>query len=72
MKYVLFALSVLVQHKGTSAASLKIKEGIIESIKEKLDANITPSVAEKQQISALIPQLQYPELKDELLKLIER
>ncbi len=73
MKYVLLALNVLRQHKGSlSPASLKILEGIIEAIKEKLDLGIQPTDAEKEQLKALLPQLQYPELKDELLKLIER
>jgi hypothetical protein len=73
MKYVLLALNVLKQHKGSlSPASLKILEGIIEAIKEKLDLGIQPTDDEKEQLKALLPQLQYPELKTELLKLIER
>ena len=73
MKYVLLALNVLQQHKGSlSPASLKIQEGIIEAIKEKLDFDIQPTDAEKAQITALLPQLENDELKNELKKFIER
>lgn len=73
MKYVLLALNVLQQHKGElSEASLKIQEGIILSIKEKLEAGIIPTDAERAQITALLPQLENDELKDALNKLIAR
>lgn len=73
MNYVLLALNVLKQHKGElSAASLKIREGIIEAIREKLEADIVPTDAEKARIKSLIPHLNDKELEDELLKFIER
>lgn len=73
MKYVLFALNVLKQHKGElSEASLKIHQGIIQAIKEKLETGIIPTDAERAQITALLPQLENDELKDALNKLIAR
>ena len=72
MKYVMLALQVLCQNKGTSPASLKIQEGIIESVREKLASNVSPTEAERAQISALLPHLEYPDLADELKKFIER